>query len=196
MDPGRLVRCAWLTAWLSAAILIGWPNPPWVAAAEGQKGPPSATGRPLDGPRVPSAGRFGSLKSDRVEVRQGPGLDHPVLWVYRRAGTPVEFLADSDAWRRIRDAEGAEGWVEALHVSNRRTAIVLPGPTKSPEPAPQIALRSDDSEAAATVVFVEAGVIADIRSCDGRWCFVSVGAFRGWVEQPKLWGLGAGEVIR
>ena len=33
--------------------------------------------------------RFVSLKADRVHSRQGPGTDHKVLWVYRRAGLPV-----------------------------------------------------------------------------------------------------------
>ena len=35
---------------------------------------------------------------------------------------------------------------------------------------------------------VEAGVLASIISCDGSWCRVSVGGFRGYIEQVKLWG--------
>ena len=43
---------------------------------------------------------------------------------------------------------------------------------------------------------VEAGVLASIISCDGRWCRVSVGGFRGYIEQTKLWGAYQGEVIK
>lgn len=155
-------------------------------------------------PAVPSAGqdknaavipRFASLKSDRVHLRQGPGTDHKVLWIYNRAGTPVEITKDFEGWRQVRDSEGVTGWVSQSLVSSRRTALILPWEAKAPTP-PQVALRSDDRESAAIVVLVEAGVIANVRSCDGRWCWVSVGDYRGYVEQKKLWGVYEGETIR
>ena len=46
------------------------------------------------------------------------------------------------------------------------------------------------------VAQVEAGVLASIISCDGSWCRVSVGGFRGYIEQTKLWGAYQGEVIK
>src|SRR5947209_3139264 len=55
--------------------------------------------------------RFVSLKSDKVNVRAGPTRDHDVAWIYTRAGLPVEITAEYENWRRIRDWEGAEGWV-------------------------------------------------------------------------------------
>src|SRR4029077_9939769 len=51
--------------------------------------------------------RFVSLKPDRVNVRGGPTRDHEVMFVYTRAGLPVEITAESDNWRRIRDWEGS-----------------------------------------------------------------------------------------
>jgi len=177
-------------------LLAGAPRA--VVAAEGQQGSRGAVSAKPSGERTSSqtAVRFGSLKSDRVEARQGAGSEHPVLWVFKRAGTPVEILGETNTWRQVRDAEGATGWVQSHDVSNRRTAVILAGQAKASESAPQVALRVDDSESAAPVALVEAGVIADLRTCDGRWCYVSVGVYRGWVEQAKLWGLAAGEVIR
>ena len=55
--------------------------------------------------------RFVSLKSDRVNARSGPNKDQDVRWVYTHAGMPVEVTAEFENWRRIRDWEGAEGWV-------------------------------------------------------------------------------------
>ena len=49
-------------------------------------------------------------------------------------------------------------------------------------------LRDDDSASASTIANVEAGVFASIIDCNGRWCRISVGTFRGYVEQSKLWG--------
>ena len=54
----------------------------------------------------------------------GPTKDHDVALVYTRAGLPVEITAEFDNWRRIRDWEGAEGWVYHSLLSGRRTAVV------------------------------------------------------------------------
>ena len=55
--------------------------------------------------------RYASLKTDRVNLREGPSKDHATKWVYQRAGLPVEITAEFDIWRKVRDSEGAEGWV-------------------------------------------------------------------------------------
>ena len=70
--------------------------------------------------------RFVSLKSDRVNVRAGPTKDQDVRWVYTRAGMPVEITAEFENWRRIRDWEGAEGWVYHSLLSGKRSAVVVP----------------------------------------------------------------------
>ena len=70
--------------------------------------------------------RFVSLKSDRVNLHEGPSKDHRTMWVYERAGLPVEITAEFETWRKIRDSEGTEGWVLHSLLSGRRTALVAP----------------------------------------------------------------------
>jgi SH3-like domain-containing protein len=137
-----------------------------------------------------------SLKSDRVHIRQGPVTEYKVVWVFQRIGLPVEVLGEFEGWRQVRDSEGATGWVLQALVSGRRTALVLPWEIKSGERPVQVPLRGSDRESASPIVLLEAGVIANIRSCDGSWCYVSVGEYRGYIEQKKLWGVYAEEVIR
>ncbi len=67
--------------------------------------------------------RYVSLKSDHVNVRAGPTKDNDVAWVYTRSGLPVEITAEFENWRRVRDSEGAEGWVYHSLLSGRRTAV-------------------------------------------------------------------------
>lgn len=152
--------------------------------------------QPSAGPSGQPLPRFVSLKADRVNVRRGPGTDHGIDWVFRRAGLPVEIIAEAETWRRVRDAEGATGWVLASLLSGRRTALVEPWELKPNAAPPQVALRTEGRETAAQVVAVEAGVIASLRSCDGRWCLVSIGDFRGYIEQRRLWGVYKGETLR
>src|SRR5919112_1858880 len=70
--------------------------------------------------------RYVSLKTDRVNLREGPSKEHRTAWVFQRAGLPVEITAEFEIWRRIRDAEGTEGWVLHSLLSGRRTALVTP----------------------------------------------------------------------
>jgi SH3-like domain-containing protein len=140
--------------------------------------------------------RFVSLKSDRVNLRNGPGTEYPTSWVFRRAGLPVELLQEFEVWRQVRDAEGATGWVLQSMLSGRRTALVLPWEVKAGQPPLQVPLRSAGRETASLVAHVEAGVVANVRSCDGRWCLLNIGEFKGYIEQKKLWGVYDGEVVK
>lgn len=149
---------------------------------------PSGSGLPVP--------RFVSLKSDRVNLRNGPGTDYPTGWVYKRAGLPLEVVKEFETWRQVRDAEGVSGWVLQSLLSGRRTALVLPWERKADQPAPVVPIRSSDSDSSGIVANVEAGVIADLHGCDGRWCQVTVEQYRGYVEQKKLWGVYQGEMLK
>jgi SH3-like domain-containing protein len=178
----RVLACA--LALVLGAFSAGHPVAQGAAAASEAAG----------GPQVP---RFVSLKSDRVNLRQGPGTEYPTAWVFRRAGLPVEVIKEFEGWRQVRDAEGTTGWVLGSMLSGRRTAVILPWLVRPGQGEPPFAvLRDDDSEGARAVAQVEAGVLAGIIGCDGRWCRVSVGGFRGYIEQTKLWGAYQGEVIK
>ena len=170
---------------LAIAVASAGPLP---AAAQA---PPAAVGQ--SGLPVP---RFVSLKADKINLRSGPGTDYPTQWVFRRAGLPVEVIRESVGWRQVRDAEGTIGWVLATLLSGRRTALVTPWDVKAGGAAPQVALKDDDDDRATVVARVEAGVIANIRTCDGRWCEVSIADVRGYVEQKKLWGIYPNESVK
>jgi SH3-like domain-containing protein len=144
-----------------------------------------------------SARRYLSLKADRVVLRQGPGPDFPASWILRQTGLPVEVVEENEVWRKVRDAGGAEGWVHSSLLSGRRTALVLPPEAKdSQRQPPSTLLREDDRENARPVVQVEAGVLANIIACGNGWCRVSVGTYRGYIEQAKLWGTYPNERIK
>ena len=179
--------------WSLAAAVAGLAS---AAAAEDAK-PPAAPAKP---PATSSSGlplpRFVSLKSDRVNLRSGPGTDYPTSWVYRQAGLPVEVLSEYDAWRQVRDSEGATGWVLQSLLSGRRTALVSPWEAKAGQESPRIAVRNSDSNNAREVAIVEAGVIANIHACDGQWCNVTIDRYRGYLPQKQLWGVYPNEVVK
>ena len=128
--------------------------------------------------------RFASLKTDRVNLREGPSKDHATKWVYQRAGLPIEITAEFEIWRKVRDSEGAEGWVLHSLLSGRRTALVTPN--KKGEISKIYARPSAGGELAATL---QAGVIVNVRNCDGSWCQIDGDGFKGYIQQSRLWGV-------
>jgi len=157
---------------------------------------PAGTGSSFPGGSGLPVPRFVSLKSDRVNMRNGPGTDYPTAWVYRRAGLPLEVIKEFEGWRQVRDADGSAGWVLQSFLSGRRTALVLPWEIKLGSAPPKVALRRNDSERSRPVAMIEAGVIANLSTCDGRWCLVNIDKFQGYIEQKKLWGVYEGEVLK
>jgi len=135
--------------------------------------------------------RYASLKTDRVNLREGPSKDHATKWVYQRAGLPVEITAEFDIWRKVRDSEGAEGWVLHSLLSGRRTALV--GVGKKGAVYKIFSLPRGGGGVAATL---QSGVIANVMTCDGAWCLVDGEGYKGYIEQVALWGVYPDEKIQ
>ena len=166
-----------LVGGLMAGLGIGRP-----AVAAEAIGVGSASGLPVP--------RYVSLKSDRVNLREGPSKDHRTSWVFQRAGLPVEITAESETWRRIRDSDGAEGWVLHSLLSGRRTALVAPWWKQGPLP-----LLAKPEAKAEVVAQLQAGVLGNVKSCTGTWCRIIGPRFDGWIQQDKLWGVYPNEKV-
>jgi SH3-like domain-containing protein len=179
-------RCAALTGHLAllgrvllatAALQASAARAPALADPVG-----SASGLPLP--------RYVSLKSDRVNLHEGPSKDHRTTWVFLRAGLPVEITAEFEIWRKVRDSEGAEGWVLHSLLSGRRTALVTPW-----KKGVDSTLYGQPSDRSAPVAILQPNVIANVRGCDGAWCRVFGEGFKGYIQQSNLWGVYPNEKI-
>ena len=180
----RTTRLSLAAMALSAAMLAG---PGAVAAPAG--GTESGLG-PVTKLQLP---RYASLKTDRVNLREGPSKDHRTLWVFQRAGLPVEIVGEFETWRRIRDSQGTEGWVLHSLLSGRRTAIVNAGPERDGVKA-TVPLRARADDGAEDEARLQGGVIGSIKSCTGTWCrlIVALPSKRdvdGYIRQDRLWGV-------
>ena len=135
--------------------------------------------------------RFVSLKSDKVNVRAGPTKDHDVAWVYNRAALPVEITAEFENWRRIRDWEGAEGWVYHSLLSGKRTALVAPQ-SKGKD---LFELRDKPDATSPIMARLQHGVLATVKRCQNNWCRLTGEGFDGWIEESQLWGVYPNEKV-
>ena len=175
MKAGLSGRAAWIAALVSAAAGLG---PAGVSAgADPARGP--VTNLPLP--------RFVSIGAESANARRGPSLDQRVDWEFVRQGLPLEVTAEYGQWRRVRDADGAGGWVHHALLSGVRTALVL-------GEAP-VDLRAAPGEDAAVRAVAQPGVIARLEACKAAWCEVSTGGVEGWLPRETIWGVFPDETI-
>lgn len=169
---------------LAALVLAGAATKPAALAQETASieaqtpAPRSGTGLPLP--------RYVSLKSERVNLRVGPGRDYPVSWLFLKAGLPVEIIQEYDNWRRVRDSEGSEGWVFHSLLTGERTAIAAPWLKGK---SATIGLRRAATADSRLVANMEPGVLANVAECSFGWCRVTAGGREGFVAQNELWGV-------
>ncbi|HEX5934594.1 MAG TPA: SH3 domain-containing protein [Pseudorhizobium sp.] len=180
------MRSVILKTLLAASLLI-------VPAASGHF-PANAQGAGKGASGLPLP-RFVSLKSKRVNVRIGPSTDYPVSWMYLKSGTPMEVIQEYDNWRRVRDADGTEGWVNQALLSGERTAVAAPW-MRDKGGEVFVNMRHDPQSSAAVVAKLEPGVVITMNECNGDWCHASIQGAEGWVSQAEVWGAYPGEAFR
>lgn len=133
--------------------------------------------------------RYVSLRATKVNMRTGPGVQYPVEWEYRRQFLPIEIIAEYGTWRKVRDWQGAQGWVHQNMLSGRRTFIVTEEVRT---------VRRDPSTKSPGVAGLEPGVIGRIQFCpaNSTWCRVEAEGHYGWLRRVEFWGVYRHETLK
>lgn len=122
---------------------------------------------------------WASLSHDEARMRVGPSLDYPSNWIYRRRDLPVKVVQVLGLWRKVEDADGAQGWMHVRLLSDTPTAIVRS------EEAP---LRESASDGARALFRAQRGVVGRLSDCSGSWCAFDAKGQRGYVKASDIWG--------
>jgi SH3-like domain-containing protein len=129
--------------------------------------------------------RFVSLRSSEVNLRVGPGDHFPTEWVYQRVNFPLEIIAEFGDWRKVRDLDGAQGWIHKSLLSGHLYVLI----TKD-----QTALKASNNSDAHLVARLQNGVIGKLLKCKEGFCQIEVrrdGTLKGWVSKQDVWGVEA-----
>ena len=132
--------------------------------------------------------RFVSLRAEEANMRSGPGEQYPIKWTYQKPGLPLEIIQEFHLWRRVRDWQGAEGWMHSRMLSGKRYAMVV---------NTTCVLRAKASPTSAALAQVEPKVIGKVVECPAAsdWCEIEVNGLKGWLQRKDLWGVYPNEVI-
>ena len=122
---------------------------------------------------------FLSLKNNKVNLRQGPSFEYPVILTYKKKYLPILILDKSETWRKIKDFESNSGWIHVSQLSKKKSAInkknnsvLYKKPTIYSKP----------------IAKLEIGRLVLIKKCQTKWCKITSGGFKGWVFKSSLWG--------
>ena len=130
---------------------------------------------------------WASISAGRAFMRTGPGETYPAIWLYVRRDLPIQVVEIYQNWRKVRDPDGATGWMLVSLLSDARTAIV-----RGERPAP---LHEQPNEASGVRYRAEPGVVGRISRCDEGWCHFEVGGRGGYLRADRIWGVARDETV-
>lgn len=123
---------------------------------------------------------FVSLRSNKVNLRVGPGNEYPIKYVYKIKAMPLKVLGEYEGWYKVVDKDNDEGWVSKNLTMKARYVIVKNGT--------QILYKKDDLESN-PIFRLEENVVAKLDKCKKNWCKVEVNDKSGWLESKNIWGI-------
>ena len=120
-----------------------------------------------------------TLRNEKVNLRQGPSLDHPVKLVYKKKFLPVLVIDRSYNFRKIIDHENNSGWIHVSQLSkkkaalnNQESSIIFQKPSKYSKP----------------LAVVEKGRLFLVKKCKNGWCKIKTENYSGWIMKQNLKG--------
>ena len=68
---------------------------------------------------------FFSTKFNEVNVRNGPGLNHLLLYKILVKGYPLKEISEFDNWKKVQDFSGRVGWISKSQLSRQKYIITI-----------------------------------------------------------------------
>lgn len=119
-----------------------------------------------------------SVSGNEVNLRSGPGTQHPADWVLDR-GYPLKVVGRRGDWLEVRDFENDKGWIQRRLTSSTPYHIVKV----------KIAnMRSQPTTSGRIIAKLVYGVTLKTLERRSDWVKVQHEGLRGWVARRLLWG--------
>lgn len=125
---------------------------------------------------------FASLRSNKTNVRAGPGLKYPIKFTIKIKGFPVKVIGEYDNWSEVEDFDGDTGWVSQSLISKKRTILVRTAKSF-------VNIHKKPSGKSRVVLRLENNVVANLLKCSNRYCGVKVSGEKGWILKKEIWGI-------
>lgn len=127
-----------------------------------------------------SAQELVSVRSAKVNLRNGPGTDQDILWQLTR-GYPLQVLDRQGNWLKVQDFEGDQGWIAGSVTTTTPHHVVK---------ATSVNLRAGPGTQYNVVGHARYGDVLRTNRRQGDWVQVQHPSGKGaaWVASELLWG--------
>jgi len=120
-----------------------------------------------------------TLRNDKVNLRQGPSLKHPIKLVYKKKFLPVLVQDKLGNFRKILDHENNSGWIHITQLSKKKAAINI---------EENSIIFKKSSIYSKPLAVMEKGRLCLIKKCKNNWCKIKTKNYTGWVKRQNLKG--------
>ena len=121
---------------------------------------------------------FLSLKKGKVNVRYGPSFESPIKYVYKKINLPIKQIDKKENWRRIIDFKNNSGWIHWSQLKKVNSIIPLEDKILFKKP----------SNFSKPLAKIKKGRVLVLQKCNGIWCKIKSGDFKGWIKTNNIWG--------
>ena len=123
--------------------------------------------------------KFLSLKNNEVNLRQGPSLEYPVKFIYKKKYLPIKIIDSKDNFKKIIDIKNNDGWIHVSQLTKKKFAINISNLSVAFK-KPNIYSRP--------LAKLEKGKMVNIKKCRDEWCKILVQNNQFWIQKKFLWG--------
>ena len=123
---------------------------------------------------------FVSLRSNEVNLRNGPGNEYRTKYIYKIKSMPIKVVGEYEGWYKIIDKDNDEGWVSKNLTIKKRHIIIKNGT--------QIMYKKNNLKSV-PIFRLEENVVAELEKCSQNWCKIKIRDKTGWVQSENIWGI-------
>ena len=124
--------------------------------------------------------KFFSTKFNEVNVRNGPGLNHLLLYKILVKGYPLKEISEFDNWKKVQDFSGRIGWISKSQLSRKRYVITI---------VPNQYLHKFPTNNSKKVATVKKESLLKITKETEGWILLESDGIKGWITKKAVWGL-------
>ncbi len=124
--------------------------------------------------------KFFSTKFNEVNVRNGPGLNHLLLYKILVKGYPLKEIGEFDNWKKVQDFSGKIGWISKSQLSRQRYVITI---------VPDQYLYKFPTNNSKKIATVKKESLLKIIKETEEWLLLESDSVKGWIIKNTVWGL-------
>tara|TARA_X000000950_G_scaffold281050_1_gene376883 strand:- start:443 stop:838 length:396 start_codon:yes stop_codon:yes gene_type:complete len=123
---------------------------------------------------------FFSTKFNEVNVRNGPGLNHLLLYKILVKGYPLKEMGEFNNWKKVQDFSGRVGWISKSQLSGHKYIITI-----VPD---QYLYKFPTNNSKRIAIVKKESLLKIIKETEG-WLLLESDGVKGWITKDAVWGL-------